>query len=89
MYHPIYLMDSDPTLFEISAPKGDHLEPPTVNTKNLYRKGTDLWAEFGNKIPFGGKNLLRGFDKDACGRQYTIIRQKGYLRLLKEVFGNA
>jgi hypothetical protein len=21
-------MDSDPTLFEISAPKGDHLEPP-------------------------------------------------------------
>jgi hypothetical protein len=28
MYHPIYLMDSNPTLFEISAPKGDHLEPP-------------------------------------------------------------
>jgi hypothetical protein len=28
VYHPIYLMDSDPTLFEISAPKGDHLEPP-------------------------------------------------------------
>jgi hypothetical protein len=28
MYHPIYLIDFDPTLFEISAPKGDHLEPP-------------------------------------------------------------
>jgi hypothetical protein len=28
VYHPIYLMDSDPTLFEIFAPKGDHLEPP-------------------------------------------------------------
>jgi hypothetical protein len=26
-YHLIYLMDFDPTLFEISAPKGDHLEP--------------------------------------------------------------
>jgi hypothetical protein len=28
VYHPIYLMDFDPTLFEISAPKGDHLGPP-------------------------------------------------------------
>jgi hypothetical protein len=28
VYHPIYLMGSNPTLFEISAPKGDHLEPP-------------------------------------------------------------
>jgi hypothetical protein len=28
MYHPIYLMDFDPTLFDFSAPKGDHLEPP-------------------------------------------------------------
>jgi hypothetical protein len=28
VYHPTYLMDSGPTLFEISAPKGDHLEPP-------------------------------------------------------------
>jgi hypothetical protein len=28
MYHPIYLMDSDSTLSEISTPKGDHLDPP-------------------------------------------------------------
>jgi hypothetical protein len=28
VYHPIYPMGSDPTLFEISTPKGDHLEPP-------------------------------------------------------------
>jgi hypothetical protein len=27
-YHPIYLMASDPTLFDFSAPMGDHLEPP-------------------------------------------------------------
>jgi hypothetical protein len=26
-----------------------------VNTKNWYRKGTDLWAEFGNEMPFGRK----------------------------------
>jgi hypothetical protein len=28
VYHPIYLVDFDPTLFEISAQKGEHLEPP-------------------------------------------------------------
>jgi hypothetical protein len=26
-----------------------------VNTKNWYRKGTDLWAEFGKGAPFGRK----------------------------------
>jgi hypothetical protein len=24
-----------------------------VNTKKWYRRGTDLWAEFGDEIPFG------------------------------------
>jgi hypothetical protein len=24
-----------------------------VNTKKWYRKGTDLWAELGDEIPFG------------------------------------
>jgi hypothetical protein len=33
-----------------------------------------LWTEFGNEMPFGRKNLLRGFGKDACGRQYAINR---------------
>jgi hypothetical protein len=47
-----------------------------VNTKNWYRKETDLWAEFGNEKPSGRENLLRGFGKGACGRQYTIVRQK-------------
>jgi hypothetical protein len=63
-----------------------HIGP--VNTKNWYRKGIDLWAEFGNEMPFGRKNLLRGFGKDACGRQYAIIQQKDYLCLKKEVFEN-
>jgi hypothetical protein len=26
-----------------------------VNTKNWYRKKTDLWAEFGKEMPFGRK----------------------------------
>jgi hypothetical protein len=27
----------------------------SVNTKNWYRKKTDLWAEFGKEMPFGRK----------------------------------
>jgi hypothetical protein len=30
-------------------------EDGVVNTKNWNRKGSDLWAEFGNKMPFGRK----------------------------------
>jgi hypothetical protein len=52
----------------------------TVNTKNWYKKMTDLWAEFGNEMPFDRKNLLRGFGKDSHGQQYAIIRQKDCLR---------
>jgi hypothetical protein len=26
-----------------------------INTKNWYRRGTDLWAEFGKEAPFGRK----------------------------------
>jgi hypothetical protein len=28
MYHPIYHMDSNPTLLDFTTPKGDHLEHP-------------------------------------------------------------
>jgi hypothetical protein len=31
------------------------IEGAYVNTKNWYRKDTDLWAEFGQKTPFGRK----------------------------------
>jgi hypothetical protein len=31
------------------------IEGAYVNTKNWYRKETDLWAEFGKETPFGGK----------------------------------
>jgi hypothetical protein len=34
------------------------------------------------------ENLLKGFSKDACGRQYAIIQQEDCLRLKKEAFGN-
>jgi hypothetical protein len=43
--------------------------------------GTGKWAEFGDEMPFGRENLLRGFGKDDCSRQYIIIRQENCLRL--------
>jgi hypothetical protein len=58
--------------------------PDIVNTKNWYRKGTDLWAEFGDEIPFGRKNLLGGFGKDACSRQCVIVWQKDCLRFYRK-----
>jgi hypothetical protein len=80
---------SNPCLKGKSALPSNVVPALSVNTKNWYRKGTDLWAKFGNEMPFGKKNLLRGFGKDACGRQYAIIWQKDCLRFKKEVFGNA
>jgi hypothetical protein len=29
------------------------IEGAYVNTKNWYRRETDLWAEFGRRVPFG------------------------------------
>jgi hypothetical protein len=48
-----------------------------VNTKNWYRKETDLWAEFGKETPFDRKFSSKAFGKDACGWEHAIIRQKG------------
>jgi hypothetical protein len=31
------------------------------------------------------ENLLKGFGKDACGRQYAIIRQEDCLRLKRRL----
>jgi hypothetical protein len=31
------------------------IEGAYVNTNNWYRKGTDLWDEFGKEVPFGRK----------------------------------
>jgi hypothetical protein len=31
------------------------VEDKSVYTKKWYRRGTDLWAEFGDEIPFGEK----------------------------------
>jgi hypothetical protein len=44
-------------------------------------KGLTCGPSLVTKYHLAGKNLLRGFGKDACGWQYTIIQQKDCLRL--------
>jgi hypothetical protein len=62
------------------------IEGAYVNTKKWYRKGTDLWAEFGKEAPFGKKFSSKDSVKIlAVG---SMLRQKGCLHLKKEAFGN-
>jgi hypothetical protein len=57
------------------------IEGAYVNTKNWYRKETDLWAEFGKRAPFGKMFSSKHSVKDVCGREYVIIRQKSCFTL--------
>jgi hypothetical protein len=42
-------------LTQVKVPLPPHYKLVSVNTKNWYRKGTNLWAEFGKEAPFGRK----------------------------------
>jgi hypothetical protein len=57
------------------------IEGAYVNTKNWYRKETDVWAEFGKKNTIWQEIFLKAFGKDACGREHAIIRQNGCFAL--------
>jgi hypothetical protein len=58
-----------------------------VNTKNWYSKGTDLWAEVGNEIPFGRENLLRGFGKECMRSAMHHHSAKDYLCFKRKFSG--
>jgi hypothetical protein len=61
-----------------------------VNTKKWYRKEVDLWAELGDEINIRlGRIFSKDSVRDACGREYAVVRQKDCLRFKREVFGNA
>jgi hypothetical protein len=63
------------------------IEGEYVNTKNWYRKETDLWAEFGDEMPFGRKISSEDSVKmPVVGSTPSFGR--GTLRLKEEVFGN-
>jgi hypothetical protein len=44
VYHPIYPMDSNSTLFDFLAPKGDLLEPPSSSHHITSHQNTWLWS---------------------------------------------
>jgi hypothetical protein len=60
----------------------------TVNTKNWYRKKTDLWAEFGKETSFGRKFSSKHSVKMPAVCSTPSFGRRVVLRLEKEAFGN-
>jgi hypothetical protein len=60
----------------------------SVNTKNWYRKETDLWAEFGNEMPFGRKISSEDLVKMLAVGSTPSFGRETVLRLKEELFGN-
>jgi hypothetical protein len=59
-----------------------------VNTKNWYRKETDLWAEFGKRAPFGKRfSSKHSVKKPAVGSTPSFGR-RAVARLEVKAFGN-
>jgi hypothetical protein len=54
------------------------LEGAGVNTKNWYRKETDMWSEFGRRVPFDRRFFLKAFGKGICGHKYVVVWQKDF-----------
>jgi hypothetical protein len=59
-----------------------------VNTKNWYRKETDLWAEFGKEISFGRRFSLKHSVRALAVGSTLSFGRRAVLRLEEEVFGD-
>jgi hypothetical protein len=59
-----------------------------VNTKNWYRKETDLWAEFNKETPFGRKFTSKDSVKMPAVGSAPSYGRRVVLHLEKETFGN-
>jgi hypothetical protein len=64
------------------------IEGACVNTKNWYRKETDLWAEFGKKTPFGRKFSSKHSVKMPAVGSTPSFGRRAILRLEEETFMN-
>jgi hypothetical protein len=64
------------------------IEGAYVNTKNLYRKETDLWDEFGKEKPFGRKFSSNHSVKVPAVGSTPSFGRRVLLCLEKETFGN-
>jgi hypothetical protein len=64
------------------------IEGAYVNTKNWYRKETDLWAEFGKEMPFGREFSSKHSVKVHAVGSTPSFGKRAVLCLEKETFGN-
>jgi hypothetical protein len=60
----------------------------SVNTKNWYRKETDLWAEFGKETPFGRRFSSKHSVKMLVVGSVPSFGRRAVLCLEEEAFGN-
>jgi hypothetical protein len=60
-----------------------------VNTKNWYREGTKLWAEFGRRAPFGKRFSSKHSVKTPAVGSTSSFGRRAVSRLEEEAFGNA
>jgi hypothetical protein len=65
------------------------IEGAYVNTKNWYRKETDLWAEFGKRAPFGKRFSSKHSVKTLAVGSTSSFGRRVVSRLGEEAFGNA
>jgi hypothetical protein len=65
------------------------IEGAYVNTKNWYRGETDMWAEFGRRIPFGRRFSSKHSVGGVCGREYIAFGRRPVPRMKAEAFGSA
>jgi hypothetical protein len=64
------------------------IEGAYVNTKNWYRKDTELWAEFGRRVSFGKRFSLKHSVKTSAVRSTSSFGRRVVSRLEEEAFRN-
>jgi hypothetical protein len=64
------------------------IEGAYVNTKNWYRKETDLWDEFGKETPFDRKFSSKHSVKMSAVGSTPSFGRRTVLHLEEEAFGN-
>jgi hypothetical protein len=65
------------------------IEGVYVNTKNWYRKETDLWVEFGRRAPFGKRFSSKHSVKMPAVGSASAFGRRAVSRLEEEAFGYA
>jgi hypothetical protein len=64
------------------------IEGAYVNTKNWYRKETDLWAKFGKKAPFSKRFSSKHSVKAPAVGSTPSFDRRAVSRLEDKAFGN-